>query len=254
MNRGKIYTYLIVLLFLSILFFQLIFSIPQKSLTYDEIAHLSAGYSYLKTGDYRMNKEHPPLAKLLAGIPLLFLRASIPLEDYSWREGREWLFGREFFYHNKIDADRLLFYGRIPIIFLSLLLGFFVFQWAKNLYGLNAGFFALFLYIFCPNIIGHSQLVTTDLAASCFIFLSVYSFWFYLNQPRKRNLVFAGITLGFALASKFTTVILFPIYFLLCLFFFRYIFSFAFFSSGKANLKLIIHFFCHFSGLLFSQF
>ena len=48
-------------------------SITQKSPTYDEAVHLFAGYSYLKWGDFRINPEHPPLAKMLAAAPLMIL-------------------------------------------------------------------------------------------------------------------------------------------------------------------------------------
>lgn len=40
--------------------------------TYDEVAHLPAGYSYLRWDDYRLNPQHPPLAKMLAALPLLW--------------------------------------------------------------------------------------------------------------------------------------------------------------------------------------
>src|SRR5437588_11221183 len=42
--------------------------------TFDETAHLAAGYSYLVTHDYRINPEHPPLAKMFAALPLLGMR------------------------------------------------------------------------------------------------------------------------------------------------------------------------------------
>src|SRR5437764_1032256 len=42
--------------------------------TSDETAHLAAGYSYLVTHDYRINPEHPPLAKMFAALPLLGMR------------------------------------------------------------------------------------------------------------------------------------------------------------------------------------
>ncbi|MDY0022590.1 hypothetical protein, partial [Arenimonas caeni] len=35
--------------------------------TVDEPWHVVAGVSYLRTGDYRLNPEHPPLVKLAAG-------------------------------------------------------------------------------------------------------------------------------------------------------------------------------------------
>jgi hypothetical protein len=54
-------------------------SFIQKSPTWDEPAHLFAGYSYLKWGDFRANPEHPPLAKLLAALPLLARGAAMLL-------------------------------------------------------------------------------------------------------------------------------------------------------------------------------
>ena len=43
------------------------------SLIVDEIPHIGSGYAYVKKLDYRLNPEHPPLAKALAAAPLLFL-------------------------------------------------------------------------------------------------------------------------------------------------------------------------------------
>ena len=50
-------------------------SIRQESQTYDEAVHLASGYSYLTTGDYRLNPEHPSLSKMLSAVPLLFVIA-----------------------------------------------------------------------------------------------------------------------------------------------------------------------------------
>jgi hypothetical protein len=38
--------------------------ITTQSQTFDEAAHLAAGYSYLTTGDFRLNHEDPPLIKM----------------------------------------------------------------------------------------------------------------------------------------------------------------------------------------------
>jgi hypothetical protein len=40
------------------------------SFTIDEAWHLTAGVSYARTGDFRMNPEHPPLVKLWVGAAL----------------------------------------------------------------------------------------------------------------------------------------------------------------------------------------
>ena len=43
----------------------------RESVTIDEVAHIGAGVSYLQKLDMRMNEEHPPLAKVLAAVPLV---------------------------------------------------------------------------------------------------------------------------------------------------------------------------------------
>src|SRR3989338_3654153 len=145
-------------------------SMVQKSVTSDEVAHLPAGYSYLKTNDFRMNPEHPPLVKILSGIFLLPLNLVINVENEAWENSWQWVFGQDFIYKWNTNTDQLLFFGRLPIVLLSLLLGYFVYLFAKKLYGVKAGLFALFLYVFSPNILAHSQLVTTDLGGALFLF------------------------------------------------------------------------------------
>src|SRR5262249_27774016 len=150
-------------------------SMRQKSLTFDECAHLPAGYTYLRYGDFRMNPEHPPLVKMLAAIPLYVLHARADTDDVDWKEARQWQFGWKVLYVWN-DADRLVFWGRVPIVLLSVLLGIAVARCAARLYGEGAGYLALVLYAVSPDLLAHGQLVTTDLGVTCFMFLSVYSF------------------------------------------------------------------------------
>ena len=75
----------------------------------------------------------------------------------------QWEAGRVLLYESGNDPDQILFWARFPIVLISLLLGWFVFKWAKELAGYLAGFIALLLYAFDPNILGHNHFVTTDL-------------------------------------------------------------------------------------------
>jgi len=45
-------------------------AVQRESITIDEFAHTGAGVSYWQKLDMRLNEEHPPLSKLLAGLPL----------------------------------------------------------------------------------------------------------------------------------------------------------------------------------------
>jgi hypothetical protein len=62
----------VVLLFCAAFAASVISFARNSTATFDEIAHLSAGYAYLRWDDYRLNPEHPPLMKKLAALPLLW--------------------------------------------------------------------------------------------------------------------------------------------------------------------------------------
>src|SRR5438094_6382708 len=79
---------------LGLFLLQALVVIGSESPTKDEVAHLPAGYSYLKTWDFRMNLEQPPLPKLLAALPLLFMDPRLPVEHPSWAAPDYWAFGR----------------------------------------------------------------------------------------------------------------------------------------------------------------
>ena len=60
-----------VALLLAIFAAELALSTRQQSQTFDEAAHILAGYRSWKSFDFGINPEHPPLVKLVAAIPLL---------------------------------------------------------------------------------------------------------------------------------------------------------------------------------------
>src|SRR5947208_9894668 len=53
-------------------------SMEQESQTVDESYHLLAGYQFLKTGEPPAHHEQPPLAQVIAALPLLPWNLRIP--------------------------------------------------------------------------------------------------------------------------------------------------------------------------------
>jgi 4-amino-4-deoxy-L-arabinose transferase-like glycosyltransferase len=189
----------------------------QKSPTADENYHLVAGYSYLLWRDYRINPEHPPLAKLLAALPLLGIdinnqpltqqrRDEVQVNGrYGWLLANQWLFSNN-------DAEELLFYAKLPMIALGAMLGLLVFCWARELYGQTAAFASLALYVFDPNILAHSAIIHTDLPFALTFCAGTYYFWRTAKEVTWFNWL---MTIGFfalSAVTKFSFVIILPIW------------------------------------------
>jgi hypothetical protein len=185
-------------------------SLRRQSATFDEGAHLPAGYTYLAFGDYRLNLEHPPLVKMLAAAPLLGLDPVARTDDDSWVEGRQWKFGHRFLYRWN-DADRLLFRGRLPMVLLGCLLGLAVWAWTRRHWGRGAAGAALLLCVLSPDVLAHEQLVTTDVGFALFFFLTVAAFERLTERATWGRLGLVSLALGAAFASKFSAVVLLPV-------------------------------------------
>ena len=215
---------------LAVLAWQVLAFILASSRTSDESAHIMAGYSYLTRRDFRLNPEHPPLIKELAAVPLLFLNLRFP-EGKDWDQGDQWNTGQRFIHEQRelvreqlgrdgpfLSADWILTSARLPILALSLVLGWFLFRWSREMFGPFAALLTLALYALDPNIVAHSGLVTTDIGVTLFMFLSVYAFWKYIERPHPVRIVWLGLMIGAAMASKFTALWLLPVLGLLALF------------------------------------
>jgi hypothetical protein len=188
-----------------------------KSAVYDEPPHIASGLSYLETRVFHANPQHPPLLKEMSAVSLLLAGVRLPrtpmaarlLEGGPANQNVEWAVGNEVLASN--GPDRVLFWARLPFILLAGLLGALIFLWGRELAGEPAALFALFLYAFDPTMIAHSSLVTTDAGMAAFTVLFLFTLWRYLQAPGRPRLVWCGLALGAALASKFSAVALLPV-------------------------------------------
>lgn len=196
-------------------------SIRQEVQTWDEGIYLAAGYSYWTTGDFRMNREHPPLGKLLVALPLLLCDLRPPRDDPSWARGDEVVFGRNFLYSNRLPAEEILFLGRCATIVLSLLLGIVLALWTRARAGSGAALIALTLYAFDPTVIAHARYATNDLAVTFFSFIAVLLWDKALNSKGLQWYALAGAALGLAIATKFSALFLLPVFAIIAVIRFR---------------------------------
>ncbi len=181
----KIYHRIIAGLLLVIFIFLSVQSALLESLTYDEIVDVEEGRAALIPHTFSVDPYNPPFIKEVTTLPLLL--------------------GFDILYPS-LPPYLLMFPGRLAAIGLGFVLLLAVF-WITNIYfGVNSALFALFLLAFEPNILGHSHYITLDTGFTLFFFLACVAFLALLKNPNMRNIIFSGVTLGFALGSKITAL------------------------------------------------
>jgi hypothetical protein len=188
----------------------------RESVTVDEVAHIGAGVSYLQKLDLRMNPEHPPLPKVLAAIPLVLLGVRADYSHISWRLSEklfseftgEWVFG-EWLLEKWNDPKTVLAWARLPMLLLTLALGWAVFVYARRLGGAWGGLLCLSVYVSTPAFLSFGPLVHTDLAVTLFSLLTLWTFAEVWQEPNRKNALLFGLSFAGALLSKFTAGVLF---------------------------------------------
>ena len=196
-------------------------SIKDKSLTADELTLIASGYYMVKTGDLSLHSGHPIFVQLLLGLPLLTMDLALPAHNTpffkpgNYTTLENWKYGYDFLYKtNRDKADQIIFVSRLIVILLSSILAIYIYLWARELYGEKAGFFAIFLYVFSPNILGHARLATLEMGITAFTFIAVFYFRKLMFKPQLGYLILSGTFLGLALVSKITSALLVPVYLL----------------------------------------
>lgn len=201
---------LLLVLLLLIFGLELLFSVRRLSQTWDEADHLVSGYRSWGCADFSFDPTHPPLAKLVAAAPLLWmpLRQAGP-SCQAHDVGDEFDDAGQFLYAN--DADRVLTHARLVMMLFPLALVVLVWQFARQVFGQQAALLATVLLVLEPNILAHGALVNTDVALTTFFFASLFAFYEYVEAPSLWKAVLVGLAVGITLASKFSGVVVVPV-------------------------------------------
>ena len=203
--------------FLGILFLQLALTADRNSITWDEDDHVYAGYRSLKNGDFGINPEHPPMVKMVAAVPILNMALKLPtVHDNRFFKTDAFLGGKDFIFNN--DANTIVFRTRLAAALFTLLLALLVFLATREMFGTAAGFIALAILVFDPNLLAHGAVVTTDVALSCFMFATVYAYYRFSKAPSWTRLMLVAVGAGLTLASKHTGILIFPMLVMLAIY------------------------------------
>jgi 4-amino-4-deoxy-L-arabinose transferase-like glycosyltransferase len=208
--KSKLVVFAIVAALLLAIFLQMFLMARANSANYDEAFHIYAGYLQWKHGYLTLN---PPLITLLITLPLLGMNLPEPPIPKLSYEPLGFEAGRQLVFQN--DAEKILFRARMADSVFTLLLALLVFAAAREMFGPGAGFIALGLMAFDPNLIAHSAVATLDSGNAFFMFAAVYAFYRYMKSPNVWRLIGTSLLVGLALTAKHSAILLFPTMFLL---------------------------------------
>lgn len=206
-RKEQVFEGLCVFLVLAIFFGFGLWMAAQKSLTFDEPMHLVAGFASLHPGHVDLNPEHPPLVKKLAALPMRLLLPALTVPAGYFQP-------QAFLFQSGIPVDRLVLFGRGLCLLWMTLAGAFTYYLGKRAWGLRGAWIALALFVLCPNLMAHGALIHTDGAAVLGFVATVYAAVVYQQKRRASGLLFLTLALGFALATKFSGVLLLPYVFI----------------------------------------
>ncbi len=183
-----------------------------ESVTIDEVAHIGAGLSYVQKLDLRLNSEHPPLPKVLAGLPLALRGAYADYSSQQWTIGTslfpafmaEWVFG-DWVVGRWNNPQSILIWARLPMLLLTLLLGWVVFMVGRRFGGEWGGLLSLAAFASMPAFLAFGPLVLTDVAIALFAVLTLWTLGELWRTPDRRNTIRFALALAGALLSKFSS-------------------------------------------------
>ena len=205
----------------------------------DEEMCLLAAHRYVVQGKIDIAIDHPPFVKQWAGLPYLFMKIKFPTKDVDSVLARDepfnqWMYGARFLYSMGNPAEQMIIRSRLMFVPFGILLALLLFHWARETIGESAALYSLAFFAFTPTLIANSAVAMMDFTLTTFWFGNLYFLFRYFRDRKSKDLVYAGICLGLALASKFSPLMMVPLLYLLC---FWYAWSHADTALEK-NLKV----------------
>lgn len=211
---------------LAFAFFQMVYLAKNQSATTDEKVHIPAGFSYWQFKNFYLNPEHPPLAKLLVGLPVFLEHPKYPATDElfkkasgfyydSWQEARSW--GQGLLFYSGNDLQKILFSARLVNIILTLGLILFLAFWSFQIASWPGAGLTAVLTSFTPLILAHGSLANTDLLITLDFSLLCYFWWRYLKEKKIKWFLISAIVFAISALSKFSFVGFIPVLFLTAL-------------------------------------
>jgi hypothetical protein len=187
-------------------------AVNTKSPTFDEPQHLTAGYSYWVTNDFRLDPENGNLPARWAALPLLLGKTKfVPINDRAWQRAEEGRTGHQFFYEVGNDPDKMLQQARMMMSIFGAALCLLIYRCGREFFGVLGGLLAEAVAAFDPNFLAHSALVASDVPAAFFLTAAAWSSWRLFQKISPTRFAIAAFCLSGLFLTKFSAPIVAPV-------------------------------------------
>ena len=186
-------------------------SLREKSLTFDEIGHVTAGYTYWRFDDYRLDPENGNLPQRIAGLPLLSGDFRFPSTNSdAWHQSDFLPIGYAWFNTMGNDAAAMLARGRAACGLVAVALGALVWLWSRRLHGPPGAMLSLALFVLSPTILANGALMTSDTTAAFFFLAACLGLWAVLHRLSPGRVGASALAVAGLFVSKSSAVLILP--------------------------------------------
>ncbi len=180
---------------------------------WDEWAHLPSGLYILQHSDFRPYCVNPPLQRTWCALPVWLLNSHFDgpaISDAPGYRG-EWMLAVRFVQINGESTFAWMSLARVAGVVFPLLGTLLIWGISKRLFSTWTAICATTFWVFSPTVLTFGASITPDVCAATFGLLVAWRNYIWLRLPTLKNSILLGTSLGVALLSKFTWIILPPL-------------------------------------------
>ncbi len=177
---------------------------PVFTQTSDEPAHVACGLQLLTFHRYDYEPQHPPLARVMAALPLYLAGARADDHTKMWPEGNAILAWNG-------EYQRNLTLARLGILPWYVLACIFVYKLALLFYRPAVAVITVLLFATLPGVLAHAGLATNDMAVTAAFAMAMYALLRWLETPTWRRTVLLAVAMAIGTLTKFSFIPFFAI-------------------------------------------
>jgi 4-amino-4-deoxy-L-arabinose transferase-like glycosyltransferase len=177
--------------------------------TFDEPVYVASGLAGILHHDVTLNEEHPPLPKLLAALPVLFVHPVVP-PDGGWNRNNERAYSARFVAaQERVGTLRsVTMASRLVPLLEAVALAFVLLALGRDLFGRAAGVLAGLLWLLSPFVLGLGHLDSIDVAFALTVGGWSWALLHWTRRPGPGAAAVVGLASAAAVLTDVTGLIL----------------------------------------------